>query len=84
MGAEPRHRSVNAALLVGAHEVHAVVGFTGAEHRHLSHGIAMGDIVLDEEATQAIRWRHGADVAVVVVGSDVSDDRHAAVLGDVL
>ena len=81
---EPRHCSVDAALFVGAHEVHAVVGFTGAKHRDLGHSIAMGHVVLDEEATQAIGWRHCADVAVVVVGTHVSDDRHAAVLGDVL
>ena len=61
-----------------------MVGFTGAKHRDLGHGIPVWHVVLDEEATQTIGWCHGADVAVVVVGSDVSDDRHAAVLGDVL
>ncbi len=61
-----------------------MVGFAGAEHRHLGHGKAVGHVVLDEETTQSVCWGHGADVAVVVVRSDVSDDRHAAVFGDVL
>ena len=74
MGAKPRHRSVNAALLVGAHQVHAVIGLTGAKDRYLSDAVAVRDVVLNQHLAQPVGWGQRIDIAVAVVRTDLGDD----------
>ncbi len=74
MRTKPRHRSVDTPLLVGAHEVHAVVGLAGAEDRNLGHAVAMRDVILNQHLAQTVGWCQRVDIAVVVVWSNLGDD----------
>ena len=74
MRTKPRHRSVDTSLLVGAHEVHAVVGLAGAEDRNLGHAVAMRDVILNQHFTEPVGWGQRINVAVVVIRPNLGDD----------
>ena len=74
MRTKPRHRSVDTSLLVGAHEVHAVVGLAGAKDRNLGHAVAVRDVILNQHLAQPVGWGQRIDIAVVVVRSNLGDD----------
>ena len=52
------------------------------EDRDLGDPEAVRDEVLDEEPAEAVRRGEGVDVAIVVVGPDLGDDRDLASLDD--
>ena len=74
MRAEPGHGSIDAPLFVGAHEVHAVVGFARTEDRNLGHTVAVWNVILDEHLAESVGRCEGVNVPVVVVRADFGDD----------
>ena len=76
LGTQPRHGCIDASLFIGAHQIHAVVRFSGAKHRDLGHAVAMRNVVFYEHFSKPICGCQGVYVAVVVIGSYLGDDRH--------